>query len=430
MRRWPLWVGLGLVVALLLCSVPVVLVVTLLKNQPGGRSSGLPGPTGSPTPARSPLPGDPAAVTEAWLGERITELLDQQAAALLRGDERGFLAVADSAAPAAADLKRQFRVLRAMRVTAWQPEIHDHPVRLNGRGGEWRVLVTYRHCFVEPGCRTNPVTIGTRWVDSRPTPRLVAVEPSMSVRDGPRPWEVSDLSVAVGKRTLVATTGAYRSRLPDLLKQAEQAALVADRYAVDGTPPERYRVFYAGPTEWKRWYGGGRPAWTAGYAVAVGGDDYEVVLNAADLHHTMVDDLLRHELTHAASMPGRGVGGAHWWLVEGIAEYAAAGGRPLSRYDGLDALRRLEDGKVWNGRLDSLEPAKDAADWEVGGRYAVGYLAVRHLIDRFGEDRTLALFKAVVHGGRPIEEAAREAFGEQWATLHDDCVSYVRSAVA
>jgi hypothetical protein len=252
----------------------------------------------------------------------------------------------------------------------------------------------------------------------------------MSVRDGPRPWEVSDLSVAVGKRTLVATTGAYRSRLPDLLKQAEQAALVADRYAVDGTPPERYRVFYAGPTEWKRWYGGGRPAWTAGYAVAVGGDDYEVVLNAADLHHTMVDDLLRHELTHAASMPGRGVGGAHWWLVEGIAEYAAAGGRPLSRYDGLDALRRLEDGKVWNGRLDSLEPAKDAADWEVGGRYAVGYLAVRHLIDRFGEDRTLAFFKAVVHGGRPIEEAAREAFGEQWATLHDDCVSYVRSAVA
>lgn len=429
-RRWPLWLGLGLVVGLLLCSVPLVLVVNLLGKLPGVPAR-LSGPAASPTPARSPLPGDPPAVTEAWLGERIAELLDQQAAALLRGDERGFLAVADPAAPAAADLKRQFRVLRAMRVTAWHPEIRDHPVRMDGGRGEWRVLVTYEHCFVVPACKTSPVTVGTRWVDSGSKLRLVAVEPSMSMRDGPRPWEVSDLTVAVGKRTLVATTAAYRSRLPDLLKQAEQAALVADHYAVDGTPPDRYRIFYAGPAEWKRWYGGGRPAWTGGYAVAVGGDHYDLVLNAADLHRTLVDDLLRHEMTHASSLPGKGYArGGNWWLVEGVAEYAAAGGWPVSRYEGLDNLRRLVGGRGWNGRLDTLEPAKDAADWEVGGRYGVGYLALRHLVDRFGEDRMLVFFKTVVHDGRPVEEASREAFGEDWSALQDDCVSYARSAAA
>ena len=32
MRRWPLWVGLGMVAALLLCSVPVVLAVNLLGD--------------------------------------------------------------------------------------------------------------------------------------------------------------------------------------------------------------------------------------------------------------------------------------------------------------------------------------------------------------------------------------------------------------
>ncbi|MEV1287100.1 hypothetical protein [Micromonospora sp. NPDC049679] len=425
-RRCRLW--LGLVSTLLACAILAGLAVTYADRLPvpafaAGR--------GTPLPARSPHPGDPGSVTQAWLGERIGELLNQQAAALLRGDERGFLAVADPASPAAADLKRQYHSLRAMQVTAWKPQISTAPVRIeNGQGGvEWRTLASYEHCFVLPSCRTGPVVQGSRWVAAAGQLRMVAVEPSVSGQDGPRPWEASDLVVAVGARTLVATTPAHRSRLAGLLKEAEQAAAVADRYAAEGSPPDRYRVFYAGRTEWERWYGGDRPGWTAGYAVPVGGNHYEVVLNGDRLHSTLVGDLLRHEMTHAASLPGRGYrDGATWWLVEGVAELAGAGGRPVSRYDGLTELRGLLRTSRWNGRLNTAEPSAAADAGEVAARYGVGYLAVRHLVDRFGERQVLAFFKAVVHGGRTLDEVARQVFGEEWPALHDDCVTYVRAA--
>ncbi|MGC1212517.1 MAG: hypothetical protein WA890_14750, partial [Micromonospora sp.] len=255
----------------------------------------------------------------------------------------------------------------------------------------------------------------------------LAVEESRSKPAGARPWEVSDLAVAVGKRTVVATTPAFRRKLPGLLAEAEAAARVADLYAVSDSPPDRYLIYYAGRTEWQHWYGGGRPKWTAGYAVGVGGGHHDVVLNAQSLSPTGVDDLLRHELTHAASLPDGGYSNkAAWWLVEGLAEYAGADGQPVNHYEGLAEVRKLVRGG-WNGRLDDLAPADDAADDRVGGSYGVGYLAFRHLVDRYGEQRVLDFFKAVVHDDRSLDEASDQAFGEQWSTLHDDCVGYVRA---
>lgn len=64
----------------------------------------------------------------------------------------------------------------------------------------------------------------------------------------------------------------------------------------------------------------------------------------------------------------------------------------------------------------------------MGGSYGVGYLAVRHLVDRFGEQRFLEFFRAVVHDRRTPEKASVQAFGELWAGLHDECVNYARSA--
>ncbi len=233
------------------------------------------------------------------------------------------------------------------------------------------------------------------------------------------------------QRTLVATTANFRDKLPNLLKEAERAAAVADRYAMRGSPPDRYRIYYAGGAEWKRWYGGNRPAWTAGYAVAVGGNHYEIVLNADGLPSGQLDDLLRHEMAHAASLPGRGYSDAgSWWLVEGIAEYAAAGNQPVSRYDNLADVGKLLKAGRWNGRLDKIEPAEAAEDWEVVGSYGVSYLAVRHLADRYGEPAMLAFFKAVLHDGRSMAEAAKESFGEDWSMLHDDCVTYLRGVAS
>ena len=503
-RRWSLWPVLGIVATVLFCAVPVVGAVALIDRLPSPEPPVIE-PTVTPQtgPPASPVPGDPPAAVQAWLRTQINALLDQQAAALIAGDERGFLAVAEPGSAAHDDLARQFQTLRAMQVTAWRPSVSTLPVEFDPTasatptptatgsaaptattttaptatatvtaaptatatvtaaptatatvtaaptatatvtagpppsptapsptGTEWRLLVSYQHCFVVPSCETSEVVVGQRWSTEDGRLRLVAVEPSLTLQDGPRPWEVSELVVATGNRTLVATTPQYRDLLPDLLRDAEEAAAVADRYAVSGAAPDRYRVFYAGADEWGSWYGGNRPDWTAGYAVAVGGGHYEIVLNGTNLRDVVRPDLLRHELTHAASLPdGGNRERAAWWLIEGLAEHAAAGGRPVVRYEGLDDVRRLVLEQDWQGPLSSVEPTADAEDWQVGAGYGVGYLAVRHLVDRFGEERTLAFFRSVVHDGVSLDEAARTQFGEAWEGLQEACVDYVRRAV-
>ncbi|KAB1942320.1 hypothetical protein F8271_12845 [Micromonospora sp. ALFpr18c] len=418
-RLWPLWTAFVVIVLVLGCGLPALLVVGVVREA-GGR----------PTISRigAPATDDPATAVARGLSDRMTAQLRRQSSALLGGDRAGYLAVAEPAAHT--DLRRRFAALRALKVTVWRAEPSGLPVPVVGKAGEWRLLVRFQYCFVAPGCQPSPVLIGTRWRENGDQPLLVALEESKSAETGTRPWEISDLAVAVGPRTIVATTPALRAKLPGLLTQAEAAARVADGYVAAGSPPDRYRIFYAGRTEWQRWYGGGRPQWTGGYAVTVGGGHHEVVLNAEGLTSSGADELLRHELTHAASLPERGYPGKlTWWLVEGLAEFAGAGGRPVERYEGLAEVRKLVRGG-WDGQLDGVTPADDASAERVGGSYGIGYLAVRHLVDRYGSQRVLAFFKTVVHERRTLDVAARQAFGEQWSTLHDECVAYVRATAA
>ncbi|MFY1674976.1 hypothetical protein ACN27G_34395 [Plantactinospora sp. WMMB334] len=419
-RRWPLWVGFGTVVALLLCAAPVAIGAVLLDRVPG--PAGAPGGVGA---AASPQAGDAPSVTRDWLTEQIASLLDAQAAALLGGDENGYLAVAEPGSPVARQLRRDFRTLRSMQVSRWQPALRGKVSQLDT--GEWRANLTVAHCFVSPDCEPNEITMVTRWKDSAGQPRLSTLDADNVGGPGrPRPWESDELVASIGERTLVAAPRAFRDRLPDLLREGERAARVADRYAVDGSPPERYLIFYAGPNEWSRWYGGNRPEWTAGYAVSVGGDQYDLVLNSKAVVPGQYADLMRHELTHASSLAGAGrIDDDAWWLVEGLAEQAAAGGRAPSRYDSLEDVDRLID-SGWSGELADVAPGDRSEDWYVAGSYGIGYLAVRHLVDRFGEQDVLTFFKLVVHDGLSEEDASREAFGAEWSTLHDECVTYVK----
>ncbi|MDW5328703.1 hypothetical protein [Plantactinospora sp. KLBMP9567] len=420
-RRWPLWVGLGTVVALLLCAAPVAIGAVLLD-----RASGPTGPAAGAGAAASPKAGDPPSVTGDWLSEQIRGLLDGQAKALLGGDENGYVGLAEPNTPIARQLRRDFRTLRAMRVSKWEPKLLGRVSELN-TAGEWRANLTLSHCFVSPACEPNEITMVTRWKDAAGQPRLTAIDTDRTGGPGrPRPWESDELVASIGERTLVAAPRAFRDRLPDLLREGERAARVADRYAVDGSPPERYLIFYAGPNEWSRWYGGNRPEWTAGYAVPVGGDQYDLVLNSKAVVPGQYADLMRHELTHASSLAGAGrIPDDAWWLVEGIAEQAAAGGRAASRYGSLDDVDRLVN-SGWNGELADVAPSDRSEDWHVAGSYGVGYLAVRHLVDRFGEKDVLTFFKLVVHDGRSEDEASQEAFGQDWSKLHDECVAYVK----
>ncbi|MGC9670157.1 hypothetical protein ACNTMW_26890 [Planosporangium sp. 12N6] len=354
--------------------------------------------------------------------------LDAQAAALLRGDEAGFLAPVDAGATALVDeLRRRFGVLRALRVAGWTETLGGEPEPVDGG---WRVVVRIGYCFVVVGCEPVTVPVVTRWTDRAGSPSLVEFGTSAGADLGPRPWEVSDLRVAVGRRVLIAAPPRYADRLGTLLEAAEAAASIADRYARWSAPPGRYLVAIAGPDEWRRWYGVHQADWVAGYAMPVADHDTEIVLNGQRVDGAEVVDTLRHEFTHVVTLDrvGRDYSG-QWWLVEGIAEYVRMVGRPLADYELLGVSRRYVRAGHATDVGSLAEPPADAPAEDAAGRYGIAFLTVRCLAERFGEERLLRFFDRVVRHGAPVAEAAVVALGRDWAGTAGGCAGYVRRSL-
>lgn len=363
---------------------------------------------------------------------QIDAALASQATALLAGDEKRFLATGDAGnRPVRTKLTTRYRSLRALQVKKWTASVSTPPEEAGGaRGrGEWTAKLSLKHCFVVPSCVEEDLRVDSRWVERNGTAYLVDLSPAATAQNGPRPWELSELRVAVGKRVIMATTPRYASRLTSLLSEAERAAAVSDRFAIGALRPDRYRVYFAGSAEWRDWYGGDRPDWAAGYAVPTSPQRIDVVLNAAETPSTFLDDILRHELSHVASLRGATHQGAdNWWLIEGLAEVAEMNGRPASRHDAVaaGAVRSFIRSSRWDGKVTVAEPAEAAALKEAGARYGIAFLAVRRLVDRYGEQKVRAFFEAVVHEGDPVATAAPAVLGTQWTAVEADCVGYIR----
>jgi hypothetical protein len=369
-----------------------------------------------------------------WVRDQILAGLRTQTEALLKDDQKSFLSTADpKASKLTAALKRRFASLRALKVTRYSQEITTGPIPRGGAAGrsQWQIRVQLQHCFVTVDCDPDPIMLDSRWIETAAGLRMTSLEPTAADDNGPRPWEISALKAVVGKRTVVATTNRYASRLPSLLAQAEKAAAVADRFAIGGSRPDRYRIFVAGPSEWKKWYGGELPEWSVGFATAISEDRMEVVLNANEIQNGYLDDVLRHELGHVATLSTDDyTHDGNFWLIEGLAEYIQENGRPVGSYDGRAPVRRYLNSGKWNGSVNVPEPGAGTADWQVAARYGIGYYAVRRMAERFGQAKMMAFFTAVVlEGGTSLDTAAREAFGATWENVDADCARYIRRQV-
>jgi hypothetical protein len=352
-------------------------------------------------------------------------VLTAQAAALLRGDEDAFLAPADQTNESLlGDLRRRFKVLHTMGVAGWTETVADDPAPV---AGGWQASVRVGYCFVVAGCDPVAVPVPTRWAETAGSPKLVELGSSGATELGPRPWEVSDLKVAVGSRTIVAAPPRYASRVPALLDAAEEAAAVSDRYARWAPRPGRYIVYLAGPDEWGTWYGVHQAEWVAGYAMPLTEHDTEIVLNAQRVTGDEVVDTLRHEFGHVVTLANvhRDYSG-QWWLVEGIAEYVRMVDRPLPDYELLAASRRYVRAGNPTDLAGLAEPPPGAAAEDASGRYGVAFLTVRRLAERFGEERMLRFFDKVVRQGVPEQDAATSELGGDWDDITDDCAKYVR----
>lgn len=427
------------VVLAIACGLPVGGIGAYLLAKAGSASpSGSPEPSGqtqasatpraSRSPAKRPKEGDSQAIFQAWMRERVEVALEQQAQALVTGDATGYLKAVDPAKTAlVGQLRRQFGSLRAMKVASWGSEVYTITA-VDGKGFDtrWRVRVGGHPCFAVTVCEQDDFSLATTWKLADPDTPLLLTQETEDNANGPRPWQASDLIAQVGERTVVATTKAYASLLERVAAQAEAAAKVADRFAFKGKPPTRYVVFYAGPSEWKSWYGWDPPEWSAGVSIEVG-DVSNIVLNGKDLQGWFIDNLLRHELTHAATVPG-GSSSRAWWLIEGIAEYAEMDGSSLSRYSALDQTRDFVKGS-WNEHVAVSAPKGSDGDDTVAAAYGVAFLAVRHLAEKYGEQKMVEFFTAVVHEGETEISAAQQVFGESWSSVEKDCVEFIQSAV-
>jgi hypothetical protein len=399
-RRSSDWIALaiGLPVALCLGVVQLALVSTpwLLSHRP----------------SRS-----------AWALERVREALGRQRDALLSGNESAYLGAVDTAMSKTDHdaLLREYRSLRAMQVA----DVRDEVNAAFERGTDtWAIDLRTTACFVSRDCARGPALARTVWRIKGVTATLVSWTPDHESQ----PWQVSDLVAIAGDRTVVATTKAYASKLPSLLQEAEKAAKVADRFARDGRVPSRYVIYYAASAEWRQWFGADPPDWSGGVAIDVSDDRYDLMLNADQLYRTAIDDLLRHEMTHASTLPGTPTDHSQWWLIEGIAEYALMDGLLPSAHQGdANARDLISRGAVLD--IEVTGPSDDSADDEVMGRYAIAYLGVRCMVERFGEAEMVEFFHQVVHDAAPTEQASQQVYGVPWGELSADCFGYVKQTL-
>jgi hypothetical protein len=56
----------------------------------------------------------------------------------------------------------------------------------------------------------------------------------------------------------------------------------------------------------------------------------------------------------------------------------------------------------------------------------VAFLTVRRLTERFGEEKMLTFFQAVVREGTPAADASTAIFGADWSQVAADCAAYAK----
>jgi hypothetical protein len=332
-----------------------------------------------------------------------------------------------------------FRSLRGLGVTrfGYRPGL-GKPVKNDAAAVTFRVDSEY--CYGPEMCPDIP---GSDWqkpphISQRLTLRPsggryviseVAAAPQPDVRQ-PVPWENDELTLAQGRRVVVAAAAGQAKHLRTVLAAAEQAAAVDDRYAaMIGTTQTRYRIFLAGEKQWKSWYGGDDNAWAIGLAVPLNMRGIDVVLRMKEMDNPLVLRItLQHELGHVVTLSGayRADAAEDIWLSEGIAEYigwqpkAASG--TLRRSSVRWAVNRGNPPKS----MVPVQPGPDASDRAGDAFYGLSHFAADCMARKYGERKLFDFVRLVLTQDNEYDQAARDAYGVPFATVDKHCVKWIK----
>ncbi|GLY05791.1 hypothetical protein [Actinoplanes sp. NBRC 101535] len=369
--------------------------------------------------------------------EEAKALLEAQAAGLEQGDEKTWLSAVDPEQPKlVARYRTLFRNLQGLGVG--HVEYHASPEPESTKA-EPVVFAQLGYCFTDGPCPAWRVTFdeGPPKLNQTVTFTLRSgryVITGLAEPDGNvLPWESRQLSFATGKRVVVAAAGSQKKHLKTVLKAAEKAAVVTDRYAkmIGGVPAGRYRIYLADDEAWKTWYGGGKAKWVVGYARPLNAIGHDVVLHTRKVLDDDVDVIVQHELAHVVTLGGVGT----WdtaddqWLLEGIAEYI--GMLPKKAPDTYNRYR-LQATAARKGLPKSIAVPTldaDADDLTVDTLYAMGHYAAACMATKYGEAKLMDFTDQVLRQGRKPDEASRSAFGKPFAAVDKTCMSWIRQRV-
>lgn len=382
----------------------------------------------------------PAAKAPQTPFEYALAALDRHAAALLSGDEAGWLAAVDT--PLKARYRNMFRSLRALDVTRFTYETGvGQPVKGDPAAVTFRAEVKY--CLGPDMCPAQP---GSDWqgpahIEQRLTMRraggryvisVVAPGPSDDPRR-PAPWENGELVALRGTRVTLFAAPSQRRYLTQVLPIAEAAAKADDRFAaLIGTQQSRYRIYLAGEAQWRSWYGGEEDDWAIGLAIPLNMHGIDVMLRMKKLEDNpvMLRVALQHELGHVVTLTGayRADAAEDTWLSEGIAEYIGwsptSAGKTLRRFSVRWALNR----KAATSMIPA-QPGPDAGSRAGDAFYGLSHLAVACMARKYGERKLFAFVRLVLAQDNELDQAARDAYGVPFATVDRACVTWVRQQV-
>ncbi|MBM2615918.1 hypothetical protein JIG36_10155 [Actinoplanes sp. LDG1-06] len=372
--------------------------------------------------------------------EKAVASLREHSKALIGGDEQGWLAAVDG--PLKARYRAMFRSLRALDVTRFDYAAGiGQPVAGKPTSVSFRAEVSY--CLGTDMC---PDKAGSDWqkpprIEQKLTLRPVggryvisAAGPGPS--DDPRrpaPWENGELVALRGTRVTLFAAPAQRRYLSQVLPVAEAAAKIDDRFAaMIGTPQSRYRIYLAGESQWRRWYGGEEDDWAIGLAIPLNMYGIDVMLRMKELEDdpVMLRVALQHELGHVVTLSGayRADAAEDTWLSEGIAEYI--GWSPVS------AARSLRRGSVrWQLNREKAtsmipkQPGPDDSPRTGDAFYGLSHLAVDCMAKKYGDTRLFTFVRLVLTQDNELDQASRDAYGVPFATVDRACVRWVRRQV-
>ncbi|BCJ40957.1 hypothetical protein GCM10010168_47440 [Actinoplanes ianthinogenes] len=436
-RRW--------IVFVVIAVVAIAGVIAVVAGRSGGAAPAAVATTGTATTeaaaVRTQPTGDPA--------DAALLMLQDQAAALLRGDEAGWLAPVD---PAAADtvayFRKRFRMLRGLHVSQFSYARGSKPYVRDG-DPEFTDTIYSGFCFSMPNCPelmpADGIPLGAprireKFVFKRTGDRYligsVVADPDDRSRE-PMPWQSGDLVLAEGKRVTVAAAPAVAKRAKEALAVADKAASVADRFAAQfHNPQQRYRIFLADDKSWKRWFSSSsaRDKAVIGVTVAINGVQSEIMVKTSgNGSRAELADTIQHEMGHVVSLGHVNDTGkkvtldlSEEWLTEGIAEYIGRFPQRATASPRMPAVRQLVTGSggprsIEVSSLDWDDPKKTAA------YYGFGHLAVDCLARKFGEPKMIAFVSVLARQGRSADEASERAFGKPFDQVDKTCMSWIRA---